>query len=190
MALQDILNKILADAESKAANIKAEAETRAQAITADAKVEAEKQAEIIKTAGKQKAEVMQRKAASAVTRQDKHKTLQVKQQLINETYELAAEQLKKLSNAEKEHIFARMLAAINTTSGVILPASNDAALLKTVVQKSGKDFKLGNETEAIGGFIFIGDTLEMDFRFEEILRTEVKPKLEREITKILFGANK
>jgi vacuolar-type H+-ATPase subunit E/Vma4 len=190
MALQDILNHILAEAEQKAADIAAAAQAEADELVKTAESEAEAEQAALKKAAIEKAEQMQTKVQNMVVHQQKSQTLETKRRVVDEVFTEALAALQKISNAEKEHIYARMLSSIDETTGAIHPAQNDEALLKQVLKKSGKDFTVAEPIESVGGFHFVGQTLEIDFRFEEVLRTTVRPQVEKEVIDLLFPAQK
>jgi len=187
MALSDILQKITADATARAVEIAAAAQAEVAQIRADGQAAADEAAAAVGTQTAEKIAQMQQKAANLSTAQRKTRLLATRQEQLDAVYTQALAELKKISNAEKEHIFARMLAQIDTKTGVITPASNDAALIAAQVKKAGKDFTVAEPVDGVGGFTFVSETVEIDFRFEEILRTEVKPQLVTQLATILFG---
>ena len=185
MALQDILDHILAQAKVKTDTITKQADAdvahlREAAVTAEAEA-----IEAVHTAAASKQKALTKKVQSYVTHERKSRCLSAKRAVIDEAFVSALEQLKQLPQDVKEKMYASLINRLPKT-GDIIPAAGDAALIAKVTKKAG-EYKVNGELEASGGFVFCTDTQEVDFTFETIMRQQIEMQVEGEVAKKLFG---
>lgn len=187
MALADILQKIREDAEKEAAgHLNAARTTVRQIEEQSSQVETTIEQEE-RVRGKQKQNALKRKAANMISHQKKAALLDTKQSVLTDIFHEAEEKLVQLSDAEQKKIFISMLKTISAPSGTLRPTKESITSLKEAVSESKSPFTLGEEISGKGGFVFVSDEMEMDFRFDTLLKTETKKALEQELSQILFS---
>ncbi len=185
MTIAHITDTILAKAKQEAEVILRQARQDAEAITkreSDATAELLEQME--KAAVQKKAQI-ERKVDNLAMHERKAKLLATKQQVLDEVFATALQQICD-QHAEKKKIIAAMLKSINAKTGAVNPVKNDEAVVTDAVKAAGKEFTVGKSIEGEGGFVFVSKDVEMDFRFETILYQQLKKSLEYDLKNILF----
>ncbi len=187
MALADITSKILQDAEHEAAQIIADAEKKANAIIVASEEDRLKAVARIEETSRQKNEQITTKVANLARHLRKSKMLEAKRQVLEDVLVRAKEQLIKTDAHQKEALFTAMLKQIDMSSGKIRPVSADKQIVQKAIQNSGKDFTTGEVVSGMGGFVYLSDSVEIDFRIESIVDRELATHLEHELFAILFA---
>jgi len=187
MALADILQKIREDAEKEAAGHLDTARTAVrqreeQSTQAEITIEQEE-----KSRGEKKQDALKKKASNMIAHQKKAAILDAKQSALSEVFQEAEQKAAQLSAADQKKIFLSMLKTISASSGSIRPTKASSVPLKEVLSETKSAFILGEEISGKGGFVFVSDEMEMDFRFDTLLKTETKKALEQELSQILFS---
>ena len=185
---ENIINKILADADLKCQEIVAQAQAQAEQITAIAKAlsDAETQS-VSKRLANISAERERNLKASALLEARKYK-LGKKQQLISRCYDKAMNELKMLSAKDKEKFLAKLIQnyAENGETVLISKADKDVVTQK-FLDSFGKKLVLGKTFAQIdGGLILQGNGYDKDLSLDKVLSV-VRNDTEAAVAKALFG---
>ena len=186
MSLQNILDKILADAAEKAEKIISDAKVRAEKITEKTKIDAEKVREEIAKRGEQKIAAMHRKVENLIAHREKSEMLAAKREILKSALDAAKTAIARKSPEKKEKLFLAMFSQIDAEKGEIRPVAADTEILKKAISKAKKNFSIGSEVSGSSGFVFVSPDFEMDFRVDEILEKILAPALEEKLSQILF----
>jgi vacuolar-type H+-ATPase subunit E/Vma4 len=84
-------------------------------------------------------------------------------------------------------ILVQMLKDIDEPKGTIAPTKGSENAISEAIKKAGKDFQLGNPVAGSGGFIFQSNKVEIDYRFDTLLESNLQNRLEKEIFQKLFN---
>lgn len=161
MALQDIIDTILKEAEEKALEIKKETEVKLQSL------ELEKESKLKALKAKQEASLARFKARLLqqekfkINQELQGKILSKKRELMDSIYEKALGSLKNLDDEIYQRLVRKFLRE--------LPEVKNAQILPSPKE----------------GFVLKSPTLEIDCHFKTFIK-EAKPKTEVEVAKILF----
>lgn len=183
---QNIIDKILADANSQAKEITNAAKTDYDAAIETAKQKADKEMSVALKVAEDEAAKAAAKEISAADMQAKKMILEQKQACLEDVILTAKEKLKSLSDDEYKVILFSMLdkAVKNKDSEIIFSAKDKSILGK---EATAKGFKVSNETRNIdGGFIVKKGDIEYNYSFESIISVE-KEEIERIAAEILFA---
>ncbi|MCF7955154.1 MAG: V-type ATP synthase subunit E [Phycisphaerae bacterium] len=196
MNAEQVIEKILSEAQTQADVITSEARAKA----ADAQSELEKKladyrqetAIIAENAGKERKEQM---LASARMRLQKE-ILTAKCELLDEAFAKAVEHIKDLSDSEYLGLIENLMAKAVETGGEEVIIGKDEtritdAFIKQVNRKLGTGFKgnllLANERANIsGGFILRRGKVQINVS-TEVLVAQAREKLEMELAEELFS---
>ena len=193
--LEKIIQEILDEADSAAAEVLAKAKLQAQAITDEAKKQGEIQSRNILQQSEVDAADCLSRAKSAAALQKRKRILAAKQQIIQEVINRARQQLYSLP---QEQYFAMILKmavkyvlpqkgviAFSKTDFERLPEKFEAALNDAVKEK-GAALQISNETRDIdGGFILIYGGVEQNCSFQALFEAEQEKMLDR-VHELLF----
>ncbi|MCG2690217.1 hypothetical protein L6252_02985 [Candidatus Parcubacteria bacterium] len=106
-----------------------------------------------------------------------------KAECLKEAYSVAQKKLANLSEKEMAEFLKRLVRPLLGKEGVFLAGKKTAPLLKKILENKGLTIEEGLKEE---GFIFQGETVEIDFRFQEFLK-ELKEKIEPKLAKIIYA---
>jgi len=184
MAKQDLLNKILGDAEARAKEIKSEAEIKADAMRAAAEEERATLIEGVRKLSSATAPDTLKRARSMADLEVKKILLSVKQDVLAKAYEKAADALIK--GAQYQALLASMIASAAEKGDVVVFSTSDkgkvniAKVLRAVKEKTGLDLKAAEEYGAFrGGIVLRGQACDKNLTLEvelEALRSTGKMK--------------
>lgn len=185
---ENIINKILADADMKCQEILSSAQEQAQQILdgARATVEAEK-AQMAQKLAKISAERTRNSLATAKLEARKYK-LQKMQQLISSCYQKALAQLANLSGEQRKAFVAKLLEKYAEQGETVRICSAD----KDVVTQSfldgfGKNLVLGTQfVQAQGGIVLEGKNYDKDLTLEKLV-AYCREETESKVAAALFG---
>lgn len=187
MALQDIIQKILNDAEKEAQELLESARTEANTIVSQAKENAkEASSQIIKN-GDEKIDHIHKKIANLGRHQRKANILRVKRDVLATAFNKAKEKISALPPVEKEAIICAMIRSINSSEGIIHPTQGDEEIVEAGLKKSKKPFDIAESISGNGGFLLVTPTSEIDFRFDTLVDRELSKQMESEISALLFA---
>ncbi len=190
-----IINKILADAEEKASQIKAQAKLDSEHVIHDAEVEAKAvMDEVLK--GKQSVIDETVKRQKAVAELDAKKiVLKAKKDAIDEAFRLAKEQLNGLSSEEYFKVVSNMISRYAEDGDVVTVSEKDKKLItKEKIGKiaTAKKIKLTLNKEYgdfEGGVILSGNGMDKNLTFDVELKT-LRDEMETEIADMIFNKEK
>ncbi len=183
---QNIIDKILSDANIEATEIINKAKAEAQEVIEAAKIKSDKETAAIMEIAKEEAAKTLSKEISSNEMLAKKMLLQEKQNLISEVIIEAREKLYSLTETEYKVIVIAMLekAAVGKDSEVIL-SSKDRNVLSEEISKRG--YKISAEEREIeGGFIVKKGDIEYNYSFDSIISVE-KEEIERLAAQALFN---
>lgn len=190
MALENIINRIIGDAEKKAQSFIDSQQEKADEIT----IEADKKIEAYRNKGEDKAsntaKSMNDVADVIVELEISKIELHKKRELIDKIFELALEKILKLPKAEYKKIILKNLDDLRDGDVIILSEKEKGILLKKdideIAKKKGIKVSLSSEcNNNIAGLIIDRKSTVLDFNIETELEN-LKKEMESEILKGLY----
>ena len=190
MALENIINRIIGDAEKKAQSFIDSQQEKADEIT----IEADKKIEAYRNKGEDKAsntvKSMNDVADVIVELEISKIELQKKRELIDKIFELALEKILKLPKAEYKKIILKNLDDLRDGDVIILSEKEKGILLKKdideIAKKKGIKVSLSSECNSnVAGIIIDRKSTVLDFNIETELEN-LKKEMESEILKGLY----
>ena len=190
MALENIINRIIGDAEKKAQSFIDSQQEKADEIT----IEADKKIEAYRNKGEDKAsntaKSMNDVADVIVELEISKIELHKKRELIDKIFELALEKILKLPKAEYKKIILKNLDDLRDGDMIILSEKEKGILLKKdideIAKKKGIKVSLSSEyNNNIAGIIIDRKSTVLDFNIETELEN-LKKEMESEILKGLY----
>lgn len=189
MALSDIVQKILDDANLKAKQISSKSEALMKEINIENESKIEKMIEEKEVEVQKKEKAMISKTNNLILGERRNLLLKKKREILADVFEKAKKVLSQTSDKDLEEIITGAFSTISEEEGIIYPAKGSKSLIENVMKKAGKSYKIGNEKDFLGGFIFVSNDSEIDLTFEAIIDKIIKPKLELDIAQLLFNKN-
>ncbi len=193
-----IKTKILEDARKRASEAEEQARREAQEILDKAASEAgQKRAEILKKADSDSQEIYRRLLSTAAL-EGRKELLRAKQDMIEATFQRALEKVANLPDLEYERLMEDMVVKAATGGGdeLLLTTKDAQRLGNEFLNKVNKRLQTagmnGNivlskdNIRASGGFILRSGDIEINSTLE-IVSEMLRPELENEVVKILFG---
>ncbi len=177
--LEKITERIAADAQAQADDITAQAKAQAAEIVADyqARADAFVEAERAKAA-EQAAQTAQRAEAAGILEGRKW-VLGAKQQLLEDTFDLALTKLRALPKEEYTALLTKLLVRAGQSGGEVMFNQTDRAQVgKAVVTAANEAMKdgcltLSEETRDIqGGFVLKSGLVELNCALETLVEQE------------------
>ena len=187
---ENIINKILSDADAKAADILSAAEAQAQAIVADAEqaIVRDKVAldERLRVAS---AERERNRQATAELDAKKYALLR-KQQLITRCYELAYDRLVQMSEEDRLALIGSLLEKHAEKGETVYITQADAkGVTQTWLNGFDKDLKLGKKyIKADGGVVLEGAGYEKDLTLKSVVKY-LREQTEGKVAELLLGGH-
>lgn len=190
MALENIINRIIGDAEKKAQSFIDSQQEKADEIT----IEADKKIEAYRNKGEDKAsntaKSMNDVADVIVELEISKIELHKKRELIDKIFELALEKILKLPKAEYKKIILKNLDDLRDGDMIILSEKEKGILLKKdideIAKKKGIKVSLSSECNSnIAGIIIDRKSTVLDFNIKTELEN-LKKEMESEILKGLY----
>ena len=185
---ENIINKILADADSKYKSIVEDAVKRAEALIADAESSAEQE----KNALDGKIAVMRKEKASnrlATAELDARKyALRKKQDLIDLCYDRAYESLKKLPQKERLGFIENLIDEYAEEGETVMVSKADKELVtQKFLDGFNKKLKLCKDAlKEEGGMVLIGEGYEKDLTLKRVV-AYMRERTESKVAAVLFG---
>lgn len=194
--MDKITARIIADAEREIAEIQRENDEKIEALTAEAQSAAEQESLELLTRGRRAAEERRERLSSSAAVECHKLELAAKQELLEETFAAAVEQLCSLPQEEYLALIASLAAEAAEGGEQMILSPRDAeqygteviAMANTALRAAGKrgELTLSAETRPIpGGFILSSGDVELNCAFDTLVRLR-REKLEKEVAKILF----
>lgn len=186
MALADIIAKILSEVEEQASLLREQTQKTVQELHEKAREEIEEESAVLLEKGNRKIEELHQKIDQLSRQEQQQKILSLKHEVLHKVLEEAKNHVAKLPEKEKEAILTQMLRELPQEKGIIHPVTSDAKLIETILKKEGISLSLGKAVPGMAGFLFSSDTVEIDFRFEQVLE-DIFRKSEKELSLFLFA---
>lgn len=183
MALQDILDAIIAQADEQIAQARSEHNKRMSALREESEQALTDSKQQLALQKEERKDQMRRKAHVHAQMLQRNAELAKKQELLDRLYSDTVTALTKLPGKEQESFLERCLKSIKG-KGTVRPAKEHAASLKKLLPK---DMELGDPVDAAGGFIFLSEKEERDFTFEHLVSSALRPSTEVESAESLFA---
>lgn len=190
MALENIINRIIGDAEKKAQSFIDSQQEKADEIT----IEADKKIEAYRNKGEDKASNIAKSmndVADVIVELEISKIeLHKKRELIDKIFELALEKILKLPKAEYKKIILKNLDDLRDGDVIILSEKEKGILLKKdideIAKKKGIKVSLSSECNSnVAGIIINRKSTVLDFNIKTELEN-LKKEMESEILKGLY----
>ena len=182
MALENIINRIIGDAEKKAQSFIDSQQEKADEIT----IEADKKIEAYRNKGEDKAsntaKSMNDVADVIVELEISKIELHKKRELIDKIFELALEKILKLPKAEYKKIILKNLDDLRDGDVIILSEKEKGILLKKDIDEIALSSECNNN---IAGIIIDRKSTVLDFNIKTELEN-LKKEMESEILKGLY----
>ncbi|MDD7457639.1 MAG: V-type ATP synthase subunit E [Clostridia bacterium] len=190
-----IINKILADAEEKASQIKTQSKIDCDEVIASAESEAKKMMDEV-LQNKQSVIDETVKRQKAVAELDAKKiVLKAKKDAIDEAFRLAKEKLNSLSSEKYFEVVSNMISTYAEDGDVVTVSAKDKKLItKAKLDKiaTAKKIKLTLNKEYgdfEGGVILSGNGMDKNLTFDVELKT-LRDEMETEIADMIFNKEK
>ena len=190
MALENIINRIIGDAEKKAQSFIDSQQEKADEIT----IEADKKIEAYRNKGEDKASNIAKSmndVADVIAELEISKIeLQKKRELIDKIFEIALEKILKLPKAEYKKIILKNLDDLRDGDMIVLSEKEKGILLKKdvdeIAKKKGIKVSLSSECNSnVAGIIIDRKNTVLDFNIKTELEN-LKKEMESEILKGLY----
>jgi V/A-type H+/Na+-transporting ATPase subunit E len=201
MSLDGILDKINRNAEEKVEAIREQGRRKREETLSRAQARARDIKERILKEATEKADMEKRRTAVSAQLEYRRETLKEKQNLIEDCFQAALEQLLNLPEEEYRSLLRNMLlrTAPAVAGRVAVSARDqgriDQAFLDSVNQElkaSGKEGHLevdGTSADIKGGFLLRTEGVEVDCSFGTLLGL-LRDDVQTEVAAILFGKKK
>ncbi|MBO8435074.1 MAG: hypothetical protein IAC55_07125 [Tyzzerella sp.] len=181
---QKIIDRIISDAENQASEIIKSAKEYADSVIKKAEEKASKEMDKYKDLAKAEAEKVMAKEISGAEMSAKKMILAKKQEILEETINLAKEKLFALSGEEYENTILKMIDNAKEKGEIILSAEDRKAFGEKI---AGKGYNVSSETRELGkGFVIKNGDIEYNYSFDSIMTVE-RESIEQKIAQILFG---
>ena len=187
--LERITQRIQTDAQGQIEALTAAGRRQAQEITE----KYEDQARQLRQADQEKAardaQQDQRRAQSGADRTRREQLLACKQQLIDDTFRQARQQLTQLPREKYVHLLVQLAVKNGAGTEEIILSPGDAPLGQQVLEGAnaqGRHFRLSAEQRPTGGGLILKQgSVECSCTFPEILR-QLRQEMSGEVAAILF----
>ena len=191
-SLENLIAKILSEAEEKAKEIAAQGKAQAEAAVAQKVQEANDESLKILSSAKKQADDTAEQIALQKTLKLRDDKLEAKQQILDRVFNLAFEKLNEMPKDEFFKLLSETLSQVETDGEKLTVPSKynitNLDELNAFLKKSGKKGNLTLDTEPrkiSGGFILSKDGIEQNNTFEELLKYH-RHQLEGVVLKELF----
>ena len=191
MSLDNIIKRILEDANTKAGELINDAEAKAKDMIAKAEAEAHARAEEILDNARLQSDEETKRSFVTKNLEVKKEISKEKLSLIDEAFRSSCDQLLALDNAKYLDILEKALVRLREKEGKVLFSKKDsgranAHFVDKVNKTYGLRLEFGGYCESTdGGFILEKDRMNIDMRFSTLLK-DLREKYLFEVSKILF----
>lgn len=184
MALQNILDAIVGDADKRIADLTAAHKQFLKDLREQSDRNLERKQLQIAEQRDQKMRQMKEKTESHANMNKSKTLLMHKQVYMDRLYAEALEHLVKLPANKAEAFLGECMKHIHG-KGVILSAASQEAVIKKLLPDG---VTLGESIKAQGGFRFVSDTAEHDFTYEFLIHRLLRDATEVTVGNLLFPA--
>ncbi len=193
--IDSIKEKITAQAQAKADEIMAQARSQAEAVTAEAEKQAAREAAAIKERGEKQAQEAYKRILSAAALQQRKAVLATKQEVLEEAFSSAFDQLRELSGSDYEAMLVRYIVENAAGGEELVFGSLDREAAPRVAEKAAAEMKakgadtgftVSDEAASFGkGVLLRRGELEINCSLAAIAQS-MKDSLSSEVAKVLF----
>lgn len=197
MALQDILERIKADALKEAEQIRRQAQERAAEMERSATEEAQRRREAIIASAQNKAEEIKRRSETLASLESRKQVLAAKQEMVERAFELARQSIVEMDDSRYFELMKGLVVACagNGEEELVVSARDRQRLGERFIKAVNDELaslgrpaavKYAAETrEMCGGFVLRRGNVELNASVDAKLR-ELRDSLEAEVARILF----
>ena len=185
---ENIINKILADADAKCGEILSAAETQAKAILDEANETVKRDREVLQQRiDLTVAERKRNRVANAELDAKKYR-LNTKQQLISRCYGLAYDRLCKLGEGDRLKLIGTLIDKYAEVGETVYVTQADAkSVTQTWLNGFDKQLKLGKKyLKADGGIVLEGEGYDKDLTLASVIRF-TREQTESKVAEALIG---
>lgn len=187
MALAQLTEKIIQDAEKKKVSIIKGAEHYAQTKENETEKLASSKRESFEKTLEERLAQNTEKVTRHAQREAKNLIDKTKRTVLDTVFTESLESLKKASDDAYEKILLSLFDTLPEEKGGILYTKPErVSITKKALDKKGLPYPVEEDANIQDGFVIKGDTFEYDGTFTKLL-TEKKRQLEVEVARILFN---
>ncbi len=184
MALQDLLDGIVADAEGRIQAANDAHKQRMSELRAATDRDSAKNLQSIAHQKEQKKVQMVQRSKSQAAMLRRHALLRKKQQMLDKVYDDVITALLALPEEKQQSFLKTCLDRIDT-KGVVHPAKTHKGLIEKIATHGRME--IGSPVEARGGFIFRSASEVHDYTYEFIVGELLRSKTELDAVHSLFS---
>lgn len=196
--IENITGRIQADAQAQIDQVKAQAAAQVAQIQADYAKRTQQETDEILRKGQAAADEREKRLVSAAQMEAKKMVLAAKQEVLEEAFDLALEQLRKLPEGEQVDLLAGLIVKASSTGAeqvILNPADRTRYGVKACekanaqLQAAGKagSITLSEETRDIrGGLLLKSGAVEVNCAYETLVRLS-RTQATGEVSKLLFA---
>lgn len=174
MALQDILKKILDEAQAEVQVIESEFAVKKKDLEKESEAMLKEDLETLKKKYHNASEQVDHKIESMARREGVKHTLSVKNEIIQIALDRFQERLEKADDTLYSAVLEKLFAAMKGDSGRIFVSKKRLSITQKYAPKGCSFF----EDDTIGGgFIFRGVDSEIDNTFQNLIQSEFRREL-------------
>lgn len=175
--LQLIQDRILEQAQEKAAEIAAKAQEQSQSIISQAQIEHDRYLADAAEKTKAQTEAMLNRASSLASMEKRKNNLQRRQRLIDRVIDQALLKVCGSSEADKLELYISLIEKTGAKNGIITLSQADQAIGNELIKRLKGDFSLADKPGSFsGGLILRRDRIEDNLTFDLIVRNQ-RPQL-------------
>ena len=187
MSLDAIIARIKSDADARLAEIESASKAKIAEILAEAEKRARAVEARIREAGEREAAGTRERVISMAELNARKAVLAAKQELLDEAFAAAVEELESLKKDAWRAVFKHLVAGADLKGPYeVIASKREAAFLDDAFLKGfGPKLSVSKKTRELGGgFVLRGGKTELNFTFPALTRS-LRPLLEKELLGIL-----
>lgn len=183
--LDNLIQKILDDANTESVNIREEADKKRNEIIHEQEEKAKKERDILIEKSKKDALLQDNMILSNAELRVRNDLLKARQDILDKTFQLAKEKLVDLNDKEYTDFVQSKLKGLNLKDNetLVVPKAK-VALVKSLDLK----LEISDTPSVKSGFILMDNNVNYNFSFDTLIDFQ-RDDLEAEIAKMLFMAN-
>ena len=190
MALSDIIQKIIDEANKKAAFMKQVSDDEIKRIQVEFQTKAEVRKQEIATSVDQKCSSALDKAKILAKMENNSLLLKEKREVIDAVYSDAKKELIGMGASDYLKLLTNMVkhASESMPKGSLVVPNGQKKQVEEAISKVGADYHIKEETGSFkGGFIVHDSKTEINFSFTYLIDNIIRPSTELEVANILFN---
>lgn len=188
MSVQEITQKIIADAEEAASRIIQGAELEAKRIAEETENSKKNIKEAAERETKKILEEEKKKAISRANQESRQRINSARRKILNAAYEKALKDLSSLPDEEYDKTLEKILLKLDDKEKItafIVPETRKDVSIRVLARKGVHQNKVKSSKEFSGGIKAEGENFEYDFTFENLIKN-LKESKETEIALKIF----